>query len=277
MVQTGESQRIRVLTWNVWWRFGPAWQDRQPALLRCLRQANADVIALQECWGTVATSQAHEFAQQLGMHAAFVEPALPPPPDPPEHPDQDGVAVGIGLICRWPLLTARAVPTPARRRRPAPVAMLATAAHPTGPLHIVVACLEWEPAYSDDRIAQAQAVVDLATDPATDGTLPVILCGDLNAAPDSPALRPVHDALTDAWLAGGGDPEAVTLPSNHPQAPIGVGELIDQRIDHIFLRPGRPGLRVHVESPALVGATSNQVNPSDHHGVRCDVIWTTTQ
>jgi endonuclease/exonuclease/phosphatase family metal-dependent hydrolase len=265
------------LTWNVWWRFGPAWQDRQPALLRCLRQANADVVALQECWGTAAASQAHEFAQQLGMYAAFVEPALPPPPSPPEHADQDGVAVGIGLICRWPLLTTQAVPMPTRHRRPAPVAMLAIAAHPIGPLHIVVACLEWEPTHPDDRIAQAQAVLDLATDPSTDGRLPVILCGDLNAAPNSPILKPVREVLIDGWTAGGGDPDAVTLPSTHPQAPTEVDELIDQRIDHIFLRPGRPDQRIHVESPALVGATSNQINPSDHHGVRCDIVWTTTQ
>jgi endonuclease/exonuclease/phosphatase family metal-dependent hydrolase len=64
--------------------------------------------------------------------------------------------------------------------------MVATLAHPAGPLQVVAACLEYEPAYNDDRIAQAQALVDLATDPALDGPLPVIVAGDLNAAPDSP-------------------------------------------------------------------------------------------
>ena len=55
--------RVRVLTWNAWSRFGTAWRDRPPVLLQQLREAETDVIALQEClqecWGTESTSQAH--------------------------------------------------------------------------------------------------------------------------------------------------------------------------------------------------------------------------
>lgn len=192
------ASRVRVLTWNVWWRFGPGWRQRQPLLLRHLRAAKADVAALQECWGTCTTSQAHELAAELGMYAAFVSPSLPPPPQPPEHPDQAGVEVGIGLVSRWPLATVRKVAMPSRRI-PAPVAAAAVVGHPAGPLHLVTACLEWEPAYDDDRVAQARAVLDLTMEQATDGPLPVILCGDLNAAPHSPVLRPLHDSLADAW------------------------------------------------------------------------------
>jgi hypothetical protein len=46
--------------------------------------------------------------------------------------------------------------------------MVATLAHPAGPLQVVAACLEYEPAYNDDRIAQAAAVADLTTDPQLD-------------------------------------------------------------------------------------------------------------
>ena len=41
--------RLRVATWNVWWRFGP-WEERQPAVAETLRRIDADVIALQEVW-----------------------------------------------------------------------------------------------------------------------------------------------------------------------------------------------------------------------------------
>ena len=41
--------RLRVATWNVWWRFGP-WAERQPAIAETLRRIDADVIALQEVW-----------------------------------------------------------------------------------------------------------------------------------------------------------------------------------------------------------------------------------
>lgn len=43
--------RARMMTWNIWWRFGPRWQDRQHGLLETLRAVDADVVALQEVWG----------------------------------------------------------------------------------------------------------------------------------------------------------------------------------------------------------------------------------
>jgi endonuclease/exonuclease/phosphatase family metal-dependent hydrolase len=87
-------------------------------------------------------------------------------------------------------------------------------------------------------------------------------------------LRPLHDALLDAWTAGRGDPEAVTLPSSHPSAPVEAEELIDRRIDHIFLRAGQPGQRLFVESATLAGAAVDGVHPSDHRAVVCDLSWT---
>jgi endonuclease/exonuclease/phosphatase family metal-dependent hydrolase len=266
---------VRVTTWNIWWRFGPHWRDRQPALVHTLRTLDSDVVALQEVWGDAGTSQAHELAGQLGLHAAFAAPALPPPPVPPATEDDAGVEVGIGVLSRWPIRTVRPVEMPARHRTPAPVAMVATLDHPAGALHVVAACLEWEPAYNDDRIAQAHALVDLATDPALDGPLPVIVAGDLNAAPDSPVLRPLRDALVDAWTAGRGDPDAVTLPSSHPSAPVEAEELIDRRIDHVFLRPGQPGQRLVVGPATLAGDAVDGIHPSDHRAVVCDVSWTT--
>jgi endonuclease/exonuclease/phosphatase family metal-dependent hydrolase len=263
------------MTWNIWWRFGPRWQDRQHGLVEALRAMDADVVALQEVWGKAETTQAHEFAGQLGLHAAFAAPSYPPAPETPTTADHEGVAIGLGLLSRWPIASLREVELPARHRPELhPVSMVATLAHPAGPLPVVAACLEYEPAYNDDRIAQAHALVDLATDPALDGPLPVIVAGDLNAAPDSPVLRPLHDALRDAWPAGGGDPTAVTLPSAHPSAPVEAEELIDQRIDHIFLRPGQPGQRVVVESATLAGAAVAGLDPSDHRAVVCDLSWT---
>ena len=73
--------------------------------------------------------------------------------------------------------------------------MVATLRPPAGPLHVIITCLEFEPAYNDDRIAQAETVADLATDPDLDGSLPIIVAGDLNAALDSPILRPLSDLV----------------------------------------------------------------------------------
>src|SRR5918994_523367 len=63
--------RLRVATWNVWWRFGP-WQERQPAIAETLRQLGADVIALQEVWDTGdGIGQAGALADALGYDHVF--------------------------------------------------------------------------------------------------------------------------------------------------------------------------------------------------------------
>ena len=264
----------RVMTWNVWWRFGPRWRDRQAGLLRTIRDVDPDVVAMPESWATASESQAGEFAHALGFHHAFGAQSLPPPPEQPEHPDQNEVDLGIGLLSRWPIVATRQVLLPARHRPQAPIVLMATLAHPAGPLHVLAACLEWEPAYNDDRVAQANALVDLATDPGWDGAAPILVMGDLNAAPDSPVLRPLRDVLTDAWTAGGGDPTSATLRSDHPFAPLEADELIDQRIDHVFFRVGQPGQRVTVTAPRLAGRPIDGLDPSDHLAVVCDIGWT---
>jgi endonuclease/exonuclease/phosphatase family metal-dependent hydrolase len=250
--------RVRVMTWNVWWRFGPRWQARQPGILRTLREADADVVALQEVWGTAETTQPDELAAQLGMHAGFAAPSYPPETDVPR---ADDAALGIGILSRWPILALRPEPMPARHRAFDPVALVATLDAPQGALHVIVACLEYDPAYNDDRLAQAGRIAELATDPALDGACPVVVAGDLNAPADSRVLRPLTDVLTDAWTAGGGDPATTTAP------PDAGPELKDRRIDHVLYRPGRFAQQVTV-----AGATRAD-GPSDHRAIVVDLGW----
>ena len=163
---------------------------------------------------------------------------------------------------------------PARHRSWEPVALRVRVDHPAGPLPIVAACLDYGVPYTDDRIAQGDFVADLATDPSCDGPCPVLLMGDLNAAADSPVLRRAGDVLTDARSAGGGAADAVTLPSTHPSAPLEAGpQLVDQRIDHIFFRPGREDQHVLVERVQLAGDPVDGVHPSDHRAVVADLRW----
>jgi endonuclease/exonuclease/phosphatase family metal-dependent hydrolase len=148
-------------------------------------------------------------------------------------------------------------------------------AHPAGPLHVVAACLEWEPEYAHDRIAQARAIVELATDPIRDGRTPTRdSVRGLERRAASPVLKPLRDTMIDTWTAAGGDSTAATLRSDHPQAPLEATELIDQRIDHIFIRLGEPGAKVTVESVALLGDPVDGIYPSDHQAVVCTLNWT---
>ncbi|WP_329335250.1 endonuclease/exonuclease/phosphatase family protein [Streptomyces sp. NBC_01352] len=61
---------MRVVTWNVWGRFGP-WREREPRILATLDELRADIVCLQEAWSTHGTTQADELAARLGLHAVF--------------------------------------------------------------------------------------------------------------------------------------------------------------------------------------------------------------
>jgi endonuclease/exonuclease/phosphatase family metal-dependent hydrolase len=266
------ATRVRVMTWNVWWRFGPDWRRRQPLILDAIRSSRADVVALQEAWGTAADTQPDAFARELGFFAAFAEPSLPPRPDPPEHDEQRDVGIGVGLLSRWPITGVDRFVLPARHRPIVPVALLASVASPGGPLHVITTATEWAPEFGDDRLAQSEALASVATDAELDGPAPVVLAADLNAAADSPVVAPLLTAMTDAWAAAGGDPHARSLPSEHPFAPD-VPELLDRRIDHVLFRPGAPGRRVEASRAVLAGGPVGGLDPSDHRAVVCDLAW----
>jgi endonuclease/exonuclease/phosphatase family metal-dependent hydrolase len=258
---------VRAMTWNIWWRFGPRWADRQPGIVGTLQRAGPDILALQEVWGTAGTTQADELAEQLGMYAVFAAPSYPPSP-------ADEVGLGVALLSRWPILDQGTFVLPARHRSWDPVSITARVDHPSGPLPIIATCLDYGVPYTDDRIAQARLLADRATDPEFDGPCPVLVMGDMNAASDSAVLRSVRDVLIDAWIAGGGDSNAITLPSTHPSAPLEAGpEMVDQRIDHIFYRPGREDQHVIVEGIRIVGDPVDGVYPSDHRAVIADLRW----
>jgi endonuclease/exonuclease/phosphatase family metal-dependent hydrolase len=256
------DSQVRLMTWNIWWRFGPRWRERQPGIRATIARIAPDVVALQEVWSADGTTQAHELAEHLGFHATFAAPSYPPAPGAAAQSDHDGVDLGVAQLSRWPILTSDAIAMPARHRSWEPVILRATVAHPAGPLPLLVACLDYATAYSDDRLAQAALLADLATDPAADGPCPVVVLGDLNAAADAAVLRPLRDVLTDAWPAGGGSPDAVTLPSSHPSAPLEAGpELVDRRIDHVFFRPGHEDQLVNVESVGRPRSSASSVPP----------------
>ena len=69
-------------------------------------------------------------------------------------------------------------------------------------------------------------------------------------------------------------PDASTLPSTHPSAPLEAGpQMVDQRIDHIFFRPGREDQHVLVEGVHLFSGAVDGVFPSDHRPVIADLRW----
>lgn len=251
------------MTWNLWWRFGGDWRERERGIVATLERLRPDVACLQEVWATEETTQADVLAARLGMQAAFEPTSIPPP-------DQPGVDMGVAILSRWQILQVRRHRLPAVHR-PEPAALQATLDHPAGALHVFSSCVEWEDEFADDHLAQTRALAALVADPALDGPLPVVLGADLNAAPDTPQIEPIAEVMADAWTAGGGDEPGVTLSPANPLAPREASQQIDRRIDYVLARPGLPSGSVSVERAFIAGEPVGDLYPSDHYAVVADL------
>ncbi len=211
---------IRAMTWNVWWRFGGNWREREPGLIAVLRDVDPDLLGIQECWGSEERTQADMVAEALGeRYAAFVEQDMPPVPDPPEDDTQRGVVMGIGLVSRWPIASVERVDVPSEGRRNA--ALVATISRPNGELRVVVGATSWEPERVQEAAVQFAELQRLTRDGHSLRPNPSILLADLNYDPGQPALAGMH--LIDAWNAAepGADPR--TLSSDESLRAAGGG------------------------------------------------------
>ncbi|MGI5243938.1 endonuclease/exonuclease/phosphatase family protein [Dactylosporangium sp. CA-139066] len=258
---------MRVLTWNLWWRYG-TWRARQDAILAVLRQERPDVCGLQEVWD----GQAAILAEALGMHWAY----SPSPAPQRWHERGGGETAGVGnaVLSRWPIdeQAVAGLPGPDGRT----VLFARTNGVPFFTTHLHSA-----PAESGVRVEQVAAVARFIG--AQDRSRhPAILTGDCNAEPDSDEMRLLGGRLTapaapglllvDAWRhATTGDPGA-TWDNRNPHAKR-FG-LPPARIDYILAEPpwaeGAPGRgtvrRVWVCGNVPVGG----VWPSDHAAVAAE-------
>jgi endonuclease/exonuclease/phosphatase family metal-dependent hydrolase len=276
--------QLRVMTWNVWWRFdardqvivgppppaGDGWRHREPGIVATLRSVRPDIVGLQEVWATAGESQAQRFADELGLHAAFGAPSLPPAPHPPRSPDHDGVAVGVAVLSRWPIVDVRRHLLPSGQG-PGTVALAVTVDHPGGPLHVVSCCIDWELELAAHRMTQTRALAALLADLSRDGPLPTVLTADLNAPPTTAEIRVLTDVMIDAWIAGGrAAATGHTLSSSNPLAPLQAWQL-DHRIDYVLVRPGGSAHPVSIERAWLAGGPRHGLYPSDHYAVAADI------
>ena len=170
--------RLRLVTWNLWWRFGP-WEARLPAIVETLRRLDADVICLQEVWSEPDTGRtsAGIVAEALGarhVHASHLE--------------LDGIGMGNAVVSRWPIVghEVRALPAPPgfeadEERR---LALRADVDGPGGAVQVFTTHLNWRLDHSHIRQHQVRELCRfIAGSPKR--TFPAVLCGDMNADPMS--------------------------------------------------------------------------------------------
>jgi endonuclease/exonuclease/phosphatase family metal-dependent hydrolase len=261
--------RLRVLTWNVWWRFGP-WEAREPAIVATLAGVDADVIALQECWAEVGgRNQAEILANDLGLHHAYANCV-----------DDGHLAFGNAILSRWPMSE-----TEIRRLPSFPgvdelrVVLKAVVDGPRGPIDVYTTHLNWRYDESHVRQVQVKALAELIAE-SRGRTFPAVLCGDFNADWWSDEVRmltgrapvPVPRLVFfDAWEVAGDGPGHTWSNEN----PFAVGDLEpDRRIDYVFV--GWPKARGagHVVAARVEGVEPvNGIHPSDHYAVLAELRY----
>ena len=175
--------RLRILTWNIWWRFGP-WEQRHPAIAATLKKIDADVIALQEVWSDEATNHASELAAELDYHHVFAWGM-----------DFKGFGWGNALLSRWPIKRHDSIALHGKKETgEGRVALFAEIDGPHGLIPVFSTHLNWK--FEHSHIRQRQ-VTDLArfVDSKRPWRFPPVVCGDFNADPSSDEIRMLKAAL----------------------------------------------------------------------------------
>lgn len=252
---------MRLLTWNLWWRFGP-FEERQPAIEEVLRREDADILVLQEV--RVTDGQAEALRLALGLSAAVTT---------------TGWEMGNAILSRWPISDHGVVALPDGTGRPAHRrALFAIVDTPWGSWPVVCTHLDHRFDESAVRLHQVDAIADLVADLRSRSELPVLLGGDFNAVPDSDEIRrltgrsPVRHpnlVFADMWELHGVGPGHTWSGAN----PYLVdANWPNRRLDYLFVTWPRPKPAGHPRRVWLAGTEPIAgVQPSDHFAVVADV------
>jgi len=268
--------RVRVLTWNLWWRFGP-WEARRPAIAATLARLDADVLCLQEVWDDGVVCFAQELAEGLGLHHAYGS-----------RLDIDGVQFGNAVLSRWPITAQEVLPLPATDgAEELRTCLRADIDGPRGPLQVFSTHLNWRFDQSHIRQMQVRAICTFVDASRPDGgrSFPPVLCGDFNADPDSDEVRlltgraepPVpklvfHDAWEVAGRPSASSTSGATWTNVNPYAQRDLEP--DRRIDYVFAGWPKAGGAGHVTSCCVEGLDPvDGVVPSDHLAVVAELRY----
>ncbi|MFR9721991.1 endonuclease/exonuclease/phosphatase family protein [Streptomyces sp. MS19] len=263
---------MRILTWNMWWRFGP-WERRRDAVLAWLRRERPDVCGLQEVWAAGDGNLARWLADELGMHWAFTAGEVMPHWRARVRSPALDTGVGVAVLSRWPITGTAVTRLPTdgapERLRPALFARI-----DAGPYEVPFFTTHLHS--SDDgsavRRAQLDALGRFVAGRRGAGPFPPVVTGDFNAEPDSPEVRGfgAPHGLVDAWTRAAPDSHGATRQARNPYRP-GPGAR-DARIDYIHTGAPGPAGQGRVTAVRRTGdGPVDGVWPSDHAAVVADL------
>ncbi|MBC9717733.1 endonuclease/exonuclease/phosphatase family protein [Streptomyces sp. TRM66268-LWL] len=269
---------MRVLTWNVWWRFGP-WEERRKAVLAVLEELRPDVVGLQEVWAHGDENLAGWLAGHLGMHWTWA--ASRAPQRWQRRLGDSSCDFGNAVLSRWPLAEQARLELPARENDDdGRLALYARIDAPEHPIPFFTTHLTSAVDASAVRCQQVDALAEFVAGHRGGTDFPPVITGDFNAWPDSDEVRRFGGLRTapavpgqvflDAWEHADPAQPSVTWDAANPYVAAGFGP--SARIDYIHVGvPGPAGLG-SVRSVRRVGdGPVDGVWPSDHAAVLVDL------
>ena len=152
---------------------------------------------------------------------------------------------------------------------------------PRGPFQVFCTHLSWRADWSGVRQAQVRKVCEVVK-AHTPRRFPAVLCGDLNAEPDSDEIRmltglaavPVPGVIfRDAWAVAGGDGSGATIASRNPFCAASLEP--EARIDYVLVGWPKLGGTGQVLEAAVAGETpgGDGLFGSDHLAVVADLRY----
>src|SRR5262249_16466089 len=87
---------MRILSWNLWWRYGP-WEQRRKGIEATLAEVSPDVCGFQEVWEAPGQNLAGGLAEGLGMRWCFSAATKV------RHVDGVDMSTGNAILSRWPI------------------------------------------------------------------------------------------------------------------------------------------------------------------------------
>lgn len=263
---------MRVMTWNVWGRFGP-WEDRHGSIVSTIRSVDPDVVLLQESWSAAdGSSQAARLGEELGMHASTVAANLL----------FESWGLCNALLSRWPIEDIRVHDLPQLAGAGwGGIALRCLIDGPRRPVLIYNVALDWPPHASAARQHALRHLVEIIADDVAVTRAPLVVGGDFNAGPDSDEIRmltgqraPSREGfvLFDAWDYADGRTPADTWSRANPWAAPSL--LPNRRIDYLLTGwPRRGGVGGPVAAWTVGHGDSGHKPPSDHYAVVADIRY----
>lgn len=269
---------LRVLTWNLWWRFGP-WPERRKAILSVLDDVRPDVIGLQEVWARGGENLAGWLADNLDMHWVWA-----PSRAPQRWQRRIGdptVDIGNAVLSRLPIAEHDTVDLPAGPDDDGRLALYARIDTPAYRIPFFTTHLSSAMAASAIRCQQVEVLAEFVRARSRGTDFPPVVTGDFNAWPDSDEVRrfggyktaPVvpGQVLIDAWEYADPAQPAATWNAANPYVAAGFEPSV--RVDYIHVGPPGVGGLGAVSSVRRAGDEPvDGVWPSDHAAVLADLL-----